>query len=435
MKRMLTWAVAVLAAAGGGLAVFGWLASRDAAPSDESEFAAERPEVAPEANAFTYFLEATNLLVETTNAQLVADFLAGKAADGAELRELVERNAACLARVRRGTECAICWMPTTLSFDTEFPYLTAWLKIGKLLAVQSRLARLAGRPEEAATAALTEARMGNLVLNHAESMLHFLVGGSLVSQGLEALLELPATADRAAALEGLGPFDAGLARALAAEGRYAEHVVGQLADGQIDVLDLVAFGNAERNWRMRLLGGILRSSYFFKPHAAQRELRDVFRRMIRSVSLTYAQIDPNLGRVFGRGWTEWIRPNVVGRLLRIMLIPPAGITLERKCRYESLLAGAKLATACHRYAQENGRLPETLQALVPEYLAAVPRDPYDGEPFRYSAEKGLVWSVGKNLTDEGGSTRVPGSEQECVASRDRPKAEDFVFDLRPAAKE
>ena len=435
MKRILSWTAAILAAACGGLAAFGWLASRDAAPPDETEFAVARPEVAPEDNAFTYFLDATNHLVETTNAQLVADFLAGKAANGEELRDLVERNAACLARVRRGTECAICWMPTTLSFDTEFPYLTSWLKIGKLLAIQSRLARLSGRPEEAADAALTEARMGNLVLNHAESMLHYLVGGALASQGLEALLELPAAADRAAALDGLGPFDAGLARALAAEGRYAEHVVGQLADGQIDVFDLVAFGNVERNWRMRLLGGILRSSYFFKPHAARWDLRDVFRQMIRDVSVPHAQIDPDFGRVFGRGWTEWIRPNVVGRLLRIMLIPPAGITLERKCRYESLLAGAKLATACHRFAQENGRLPETLQALVPEYLAAVPRDPYDGEPFRYSAEKGLVWSVGKNLTDEGGSTRVPGSEQEYVASRDRPKAEDFVFDLRPAAKE
>ena len=64
----------------------------------------------------------------------------------------------------------------------------------------------------------------------------------------------------------------------------------------------------------------------------------------------------------------------------------------------------------------------------------VPRDPYDGAPFRYSAEKGLVWAVGTNLTDEGGSTRVPGSELEYMATRDRRRAEDFVFELRSAAK-
>ena len=102
---------------------------------------------------------------------------------------------------------------------------------------------------------------------------------------------------------------------------------------------------------------------------------------------------------------------------------------------ESLLAGAKLAVACHRFERERGRFPETLAELVPEYLDALPRDPYDGAPFRYSTEKGQVWAVGKNLTDEGGSTRVPGADKEYVASRHRRRAEDFVFELRPAEAE
>jgi hypothetical protein len=49
---------------------------------------------------------------------------------------------------------------------------------------------------------------------------------------------------------------------------------------------------------------------------------------------------------------------------------------------------------------------------VPAYLAAVPADPYDGKPFRYSAAKGVVYSVSKDLRDDGGSS--PG---------------DFVFEL------
>jgi hypothetical protein len=51
----------------------------------------------------------------------------------------------------------------------------------------------------------------------------------------------------------------------------------------------------------------------------------------------------------------------------------------------------------------DGKLPENLQALVPTYLAAVPDDPFDGKPFRYSPEKKIVYSVGKNLVDDGGS--------------------------------
>jgi hypothetical protein len=36
-------------------------------------------------------------------------------------------------------------------------------------------------------------------------------------------------------------------------------------------------------------------------------------------------------------------------------------------------------------------------------LEAVPIDPFSDEPLRYSRERRLVWSVGANETDEGGT--------------------------------
>ena len=435
MKKILLGLAVVVVVAIGGAAVFVAVAGRDAPPPDDGEFVVEQVEIAPADNAFTYFLDATNLLVETTNRQLVAEFLAGKTADDGQLREWVARNAACLAQVKRGTECAVCWMPTVLAFDTEFPYLTIWLDIGRVLAIQARQARLAGRPDAAAEAALTAARMGNLVLKHAESTIHYWVGLALATQGLEALLDVAgesaATAEWAQALEELGPFDEGLARALKAECRYEAHVVEQLADGEIHWLDLLGFGNARHDFRTWVLGIFQQPGYFFQPQATRRSVQDFYRRMIRDVALPYARIDSTDGRDFGRGWTDWLRPNAFGRALRTLMIPPAGITLEKKCRIESLRAGAQLVVACNRFEQARGRRPETLAELVPDFLGEVPRDPYDGEPFRFSAEKGLVWAVGRNLTDEGGSTRVE-SDKDTAANRDRHKAEDFVFALRAA---
>ena len=434
MKKFQPGVGVAAIAAIGVLWGFVLLVGRDVPPPDDRDFVVASPEIAPADNAFTYFLQATNLLVDTTNGQMIAEYLAGKTADDGTLRELVAKNAECLALVRRGTECAVCWMPTVLAFDTEFPYLTAWLKIGKLLAIQSRQAREDGRPDAAAEAALTEARMGNLIQKNAESMIHYGVGLALAAQGLDALLEVAgesaATAEWAQALEELGPFDAGLARALKAECRYETHLVGQLAGGEIHWLDLLGFGNAERDFRTWVLGLFQQPGYFFQPHATRRSLQGFYRRMIRNVALPYARIDLTDGREFGRSWTDWLRPNAFGRTLRSLLIPPVGITMEKKCRIESLRAGAQLVAACHRFARKQGRFPETLAELVPEYLGEVPRDPYDGAPFRYSAEKGLVWAVGRNLTDDGGSPRVPGADQDGAANRDRHKAEDFVFQLR-----
>lgn len=66
-----------------------------------------------------------------------------------------------------------------------------------------------------------------------------------------------------------------------------------------------------------------------------------------------------------------------------------------------------IETACavERYALANGRFPETLEALVPAYLEAVPPDPFDGLPLRYiPGEAGyIVYSIGRDREDDGGN--------------------------------
>jgi hypothetical protein len=64
---------------------------------------------------------------------------------------------------------------------------------------------------------------------------------------------------------------------------------------------------------------------------------------------------------------------------------------------------ALLAVERHRLA--TGSWPETLQALVPRYLTAVPRDPFDGQPIRYRRlpDGVVVYSVGHDETDDGGT--------------------------------
>ena len=72
-------------------------------------------------------------------------------------------------------------------------------------------------------------------------------------------------------------------------------------------------------------------------------------------------------------------------------------------------AANEVIVALLRYQRLEGVWPKTLQALVPEYLASVPLDCYDGTPLKYAVRDGrpLLWSVGANRTDE--SARVPAA--------------------------
>jgi hypothetical protein len=91
--------------------------------------------------------------------------------------------------------------------------------------------------------------------------------------------------------------------------------------------------------------------------------------------------------------------------------------------FEGLLPGAKrtlraetdrsltiAAIALKRHHLRHGEYPETLDALVPEFVAAVPVDYMDGQPLRYRRNADgsfTLYSVGENLTDDGGDAALP----------------------------
>jgi hypothetical protein len=73
-------------------------------------------------------------------------------------------------------------------------------------------------------------------------------------------------------------------------------------------------------------------------------------------------------------------------------------------RTQAELRCASAALAAERYRMAERRWPETLDALVPRFLTAVPADPFDGKPLRMRRlPDGLViYSVGPDRTDDRG---------------------------------
>lgn len=84
------------------------------------------------------------------------------------------------------------------------------------------------------------------------------------------------------------------------------------------------------------------------------------------------------GLVVGLLFRRWRRPALGLLLVTAVLLPccVAGAVLGRQVRSAGMAALAKrsepLVAAIHRYEQNNAAPPETLNALVPEYLPALP---------------------------------------------------------------
>lgn len=96
-----------------------------------------------------------------------------------------------------------------------------------------------------------------------------------------------------------------------------------------------------------------------------------------------------------------------GGLLTHLLWPALARTLDIDTRCTAEALAAQTALAVERYRLAEGHLPESLDNLVPAYMEFVPADPFDGRSLKYRAlETGfVVYSIGDDLTDEGGAER------------------------------
>ena len=100
-------------------------------------------------------------------------------------------------------------------------------------------------------------------------------------------------------------------------------------------------------------------------------------------------------------------------LLYVMMPAMVRITTIDTRNIAQLLT-ARTGLAIERYRLTAGKLPDKLVDLVPDYLDAVPMDPFDGKELRYKKlETGfVVYSIGEDLSDDGGKEKPPRRTKE-----------------------
>lgn len=101
-------------------------------------------------------------------------------------------------------------------------------------------------------------------------------------------------------------------------------------------------------------------------------------------------------------------------LLASISLPSLERSMELWARHDARLRCARAALAAERFRIDTGNWPESLDALVPDYLDAVPSDPFAGVPVRYVQRDGgiIVYSVGENGTDDGGELETESRKKE-----------------------
>ncbi len=296
--------------------------------------------------------------------------------------------------------------------EITLPHLIGARSLAKVLAADARSAGAAGDSERALTQVIRLVGIGEAIDADAYALVEHLVAIGPRLLGAQAAMETaregigdsdPALRARAtAAFMDVGVLEAGLGRALRGEAAFELEIMRALDEGRIGIAE-VAGGRARRGeaWLVRLTRPILRGDVAtiadYQRAAYEATKADDFPAAVARVP------DPDA-----------MAPHTYLDVYARVLIAGLDRTVEAnyRCRTEMHAAAAALAIAAYR-ADNGGRWPESLEALVPDYLPELPRDAMarGAPPIRYDPARRILWSVGIDAEDDGGdatSTRASG---------------------------
>ena len=94
-------------------------------------------------------------------------------------------------------------------------------------------------------------------------------------------------------------------------------------------------------------------------------------------------------------------------LLTRMMVPALSAAMTTAADSDARHRLAMLGLAMARYHAEHKEYPDRLEDLVPDYLAEVPVDPFDGEPLKMHVadDRIVLYSIGRDMTDDQGTER------------------------------
>jgi hypothetical protein len=319
------------------------------------------------------------------------------------LREFLEQQASVLALLRRAAEKPGCY------FDRDYggpeprgsvPELHHLLMAARLLALNARCTAADGH----LGAALKDVQVSFSMAEHVSSepiLVSLLLSITIertAADSLEAVLASgqPSAEELAALDVDLGvSYARCLGRTLRTEEAFLLSEFSQMRVGWVSVFDPGRSSGTRgaASFLYRLSYGLFMPS---REVASLRRRLDEMRRLAiqpyYQAKKDWKRFDEELESSSGRHAGHDVMSMFSG------FVEPV---VASDARHRVVL----VALAMCRYRAAHNRFPDKLEELTPEFLAAVPRDPFDGKPIRLRQTDGslVVYSIGPDMTDNGGT--------------------------------
>lgn len=168
--------------------------------------------------------------------------------------------------------------------------------------------------------------------------------------------------------------------------------------------------------------------FMYQPNKTRNNLAEMLRltKRIHAAPFTKKQAIIDDLDMLHHSSSSIITGNYIGEALLDLMGPVTYFTPSN--HYSIILKNRSLHLlfSLRHYSNDHGdELPDNLAELVPQYIASIPLDPFNGEPLLYSKKKKLIWSVGSDLKDN------LGVSVETLSTGELDPLESLTFEDEP----
>lgn len=383
---------------------------RDIEPINDSDLALQKVNIPAEQNAYFDLVKLENVYnFSFEEVELLRSLALGERWDKKTALDFVSKDLETMSHFSQAAQRNSFQLPdfadptkyTIYSEIADLPLQTATY----LHAIQARLLAEDGLYEEALDTSLNSVRIGQLILESNAPLVSYLIAINMKNIGLETFQDIVLKSD-------LSSNE--LISHIQALNRFHNNEIGFINAYKIEyqaaIYSIKNITGENKEYYESLFGFPSYISqynrFYLQPNKTSLKLAEIFRDNISLVGRPCGEL------VFGEAsfpnynysFIDFFRPNLLGKFMHQMALSGRlDGSIKKRCQDDLIVASTQAILAIKAFKKDTGSYPSSLLELVPKYLASNPVDPFDNQTLRYSLENQVVYSIGQDLVDSGGS--------------------------------
>lgn len=404
-------------------AVFG-LFSKDIGPIDDSDLQLKKIEIPQQENAYYDLIKIKNVDVPKD----MDVFLSGKVWDEQIIKDSLAKNTQNLqyfsdASQKPKFQDPDSDSPEKVSYDLNIMPMSGVRRASQSVLLRAHYLARQGKDKEAIGEAVKVIQTGQKLQDSQSVLITYLVARAMKDNGLEALQRILIQSKLSSEtliqygkdLEQYKENKEGLKTVFKGEytrqSKATDSIISEMNSGDQmksttdNKEPITVYNNGSDYFSFYQKPG---KNFYFQPNKTKSLFADYNRWVIQAAEKPCGMIGAPELQISTQNSTLrivklYFTPNAVGKVLHDIVAASLSSVLEKKCQQDFLVSSTQLLFAMKAYKNDTAKLPNTLQDLVPKYITSIPEDPFNGKTIKYSPEKKLIYSVGKDIIDSGGN--------------------------------